>query len=280
MTAYYNIDKKKVVRVSTVLSHCEDKTHLKMWRERVGIEEAKKISNKASTRGTRIHKALELERTNPTKYDEYVSSFTEKVDEKEAKTLHKMLENYKEFRNIFNPTIIEEKLYYCDPKTNYDYAGTPDAMGSIIGTLYDKNGRVKVNPNTDLLIDYKNYARQKHTKFLSKAFLQLGAYYNAIKRNGIMDLQGCLLVTCTPRQLNLYYMDIKTSEFFASHFLRCLEYYTKKEKFPWEELLSELGYKDMLIVNDEYVPIRLYSKKEVDLIKAKKQKKTQELLDF
>ena len=45
--------------VTTVLSEMSDKTWLYEWRRRVGVENSKKITAKASGRGTRVHAICE-----------------------------------------------------------------------------------------------------------------------------------------------------------------------------------------------------------------------------
>ena len=271
---YYLIDGEKKVRVSTVLSHCEDKRHLKLWKERVGIETANQIRQTAATLGTRIHKALELEKTDLQKLDEYLSTFSEE----DYKVINNYLNNYGEFRNMFSPLFQEERLHFRDPITLHEYAGTPDAVGHVEGTLYDDKGNVMLEQGSLVLIDYKNYKKQKHVKFLTKPFLQLGAYYNAITKMNMADLDGCLLLTCSPRQLNYYYMDTNLSKYFARHFLRCLDFYLAQATFPWEDLMVKLGYDEMRIIDYSNIPQRLYTEKEVEKKKEKRLKKNKDLM--
>ena len=271
---YYVIDGEKLVRVSTVLSHCEDKTHLHRWKQRVGVEEANQIKNDAARLGTRVHKALELVKTDKQKLENYLLN----MSEEDAKNVRHYLGNYADFSNNFTPLFQEKKLHFKDPITLHEYAGTPDAVGHIEDDLYDDKGNLILEAGALVLIDYKNYKRQKHTKFLTKAFLQLGAYYNALTKMNMADLDGCLLLTCSPRQLNYYYMDVELSKFFAKQFLRCLDYYLTRSNFPWDQLITKLGYQDMAIVDHTYVPKRLYTQKEADKRIQKRLKKQD--LDF
>jgi len=55
---YETPDGKLYPSVTTVMSHAS-KESIKAWRERVGEEEANKISNQAATRGTKIHDLCE-----------------------------------------------------------------------------------------------------------------------------------------------------------------------------------------------------------------------------
>ena len=261
---YYSINKKKVYRVSAIISHCEDKTGLFEWRKKVGAEVAQQITTEAARLGTRIHKALECDQ-DYAQFTEYLGLFTPE----EQKQIKKYLQNYAYFRSVFNNTMTEEKVHYSEFGTNYEYAGTFDALGVLTKELYDRQGKIAIKPHTTLLIDYKNYAKQKNIKFLTKAFLQLGAYYHAVLNNKLADVEGCLLLTCTSRQLNYYYMDAKLSKYYAQHFLICLDYYLKKRKYPWEHLMEELGYADMRVVNSTNIPKRLYPKTEIEKLLEK-----------
>jgi hypothetical protein len=55
---HYEIDGEKYVRVSTVLGIIA-KPGLEAWRQKVGAEEANRISNEAAEHGTALHKILE-----------------------------------------------------------------------------------------------------------------------------------------------------------------------------------------------------------------------------
>lgn len=49
-----------VPSVTTILDATKDKTHLIEWRKRVGEKKAKEITTEAASRGTRMHKYLEM----------------------------------------------------------------------------------------------------------------------------------------------------------------------------------------------------------------------------
>lgn len=50
---------EKYPSVTTVLDKTSDKTHLEAWRKRIGIEEANRITKRATTRGTAVHTLCE-----------------------------------------------------------------------------------------------------------------------------------------------------------------------------------------------------------------------------
>ena len=55
---YVTPDGKKYPSITTVLGHFK-KQQLKEWRDRIGHEEAGKITRRASTRGTKFHNLME-----------------------------------------------------------------------------------------------------------------------------------------------------------------------------------------------------------------------------
>lgn len=55
----YDFDGKKYPSITTVLSKTADKSHLIAWKERVGEEEANRISKAATTKGSSLHLLLE-----------------------------------------------------------------------------------------------------------------------------------------------------------------------------------------------------------------------------
>jgi genome maintenance exonuclease 1 len=55
----YDFGTEKFPSITTVLSKTADKSHLEAWRERIGKEEADKISKHASSTGSELHNLLE-----------------------------------------------------------------------------------------------------------------------------------------------------------------------------------------------------------------------------
>jgi len=61
---HYNVDgsTERLPSVTTVLGETQEQSKrdsLQRWRQRVGVEEAKKITQQAATRGTSMHMYLE-----------------------------------------------------------------------------------------------------------------------------------------------------------------------------------------------------------------------------
>ena len=133
--------------VTTVMSYLS-KDSIKAWRERVGEEEANKISNQASTRGTKIHDLCEQILLN------------NDVTLDKLSLLDKQMFN--EFRpfldRIDNIHALETALY----SHHLRLAGRVDCIAEYEGTLS--------------VIDFKTSRKPKKKEWISNYFMQCTAY--------------------------------------------------------------------------------------------------------
>ena len=58
-TRLYDVNGSRLPSVTTILGATKDKQFLKDWKAKVGEQEAERIKNLSSTRGTAMHKFLE-----------------------------------------------------------------------------------------------------------------------------------------------------------------------------------------------------------------------------
>ena len=140
-----------VPSVTTVLGHFKKK-QIQEWRNRVGHEEANRISNIASTRGTKFHKLMEKYLDN-----EPVSNIlTEKVMPTLKESFHMMKKEVD--KSIDNIYYIEVPLF----STNMRMAGRTDIIAEFDGVLS--------------VIDFKTSNREKREEHIQDYFLQSTAY--------------------------------------------------------------------------------------------------------
>lgn len=136
--------------ITTVLSN-HGKQAIMEWRERVGAEEANKISGKASRRGTRVHKICE----------DYINN---EISEMKMQML---IPDLKELFFKIKP-IIDESLgdVYSQEQALYSHrlkiAGRVDLIGYW-------NGKLSV-------IDFKTSTKQKEESYIQNYFMQCTAY--------------------------------------------------------------------------------------------------------
>jgi len=139
---------EKYPSVTTVLSDYK-KQELMEWRARVGEAKANEISRKATTRGTSVHKALEMYLKN------------------EAVPIREMLPNVKSLffrmmkeieQKVNNIHCLEDRLFSHELKL----AGTVDCIAEYNGILS--------------VIDFKTSVRLKKKEQIGNYFMQAAAY--------------------------------------------------------------------------------------------------------
>jgi genome maintenance exonuclease 1 len=146
---YDTQDGYKLPSVTTILSYGKDTSFLDQWRERVGDDEAKRITEEAQNIGTHLHSNLE--------------NFLLDKPERTGPLISKMFADTiirKGLKHVTEIWGIEATVYY--PQL---FAGTTDLVG-----------KWKHKP---AIIDYKNARRAKKDEWVEDYKLQLCAYGEA-----------------------------------------------------------------------------------------------------
>lgn len=132
----------------TTITGLYNKKEILEWRKRVGEEEANRISTKASSRGTRVHKLCEDYLNNELNTDRYMPDSVGMF-----KSIQPIIDQY-----VDNIHAIEAPLYS-------DYlrvAGRVDCIAEFDGKL--------------AIIDFKTSSRQKSEDKIQNYFMQCAAY--------------------------------------------------------------------------------------------------------
>jgi len=141
----------KVPSVTTVLGHFK-RQNIKEWRDRVGHEEAQRISNMASVRGSKFHSLLE----------KYISNKHQKVGDLLAEQTHIARQAFYDamptLNRIDNIHYVETPLY----SEKMQMAGRTDVIAEFDGALS--------------IIDFKTALREKKEEWVQDYFLQTTAY--------------------------------------------------------------------------------------------------------
>jgi genome maintenance exonuclease 1 len=167
----YNVGDKKIPSVTTILSgtQSEDKRKaLAAWRERVGYQEATKITTQAATRGTEMHYIME----------QYLNGVGYLNLSKEGSLprmmAHTIVSNLDQLSRVYGT---EVSLHYED-----QWAGSSDAVG-----VY--NGKPTI-------IDFKQSNKPKREEWIEDYYYQIAAYALAHKKN-FGDIKQGLICVCT-----------------------------------------------------------------------------------
>lgn len=138
---------KKYPSVTTVLDKMSDKTALHEWRKRVGEEEANRVSNRASTRGTNIH----------TMCEKYVLN-----EEFDTSMPHNMM-IFNQIKRVLDERVDNVRATECTLYShNLQIAGTCDLVSDFNGDL--------------AIVDYKTSTKLKRKEWIEGYFLQASLY--------------------------------------------------------------------------------------------------------
>lgn len=138
---------KRYPSVTTVLGKMTDKTALNEWRKRVGEEEANRVSNRASTRGTNIH----------TMCEKYVLN-----EEFDTSMPHNMM-IFNQIKRVLDERVDNVRATECTLYShNLQIAGTCDLVSDFNGDL--------------AIVDYKTSTKLKRKEWIEGYFLQASLY--------------------------------------------------------------------------------------------------------
>ena len=197
----YDFGDKRLPSVTTILSRTKDQEFLTRWKNKVGHEEAERIKNVSSRRGTSMHKFLE-NHISDIGYDDLSA-----VGNEARPMAQKIIESG--FQNISEYYGSEVTLYYPDL-----YAGSTDM--------------VCLHGGVEAIIDFKQANRPKKEEWIEDYYMQIAAYAMA---HNIMfpkesKIEKGVIMVCTP---DLYYQEFVIEgnklQHYSWEFLRRLSQY-------------------------------------------------------
>ena len=167
----YDVQGLKLPSVTTILDKTKDKTYLDRWKAKVGHEEAERIKNLSSKRGTSMHKFIEKYITGAG-YDD-LTEIGVQAKPMAQKIIDVGLTPVTEYYGS------EVSLYYPGL-----YAGSTDL--------------VCVHNDIDTIIDFKQANKPKREDWIDDYFLQIGAYAMAHDYVHGSNIQQGIILICTP----------------------------------------------------------------------------------
>jgi len=165
----YAVDGNEYPSISTICSYRKRKS-IAEWRNRVGNEEANKISTRAATVGTSLHSIVEDYLNNNLDLERYKDKYLALLLFKQAKI---MLER------INNIHFQEAPLFSHE----FGIAGRVDCIAEFDGKLS--------------IIDFKTSSKEKKESWIENYFVQETGYAKMYEeRSGIKVDQIVTLITC------------------------------------------------------------------------------------
>ena len=212
-TRIYNIAGFKLPSVTTILAKTKDQEYLTKWKAKVGYEEAERIKNYSSKRGTSMHKFLEKHITG-----EGYEDLTEIGQE--AKPMA---------QKIIDVGLTPINYYYgSEVMLHYPglYAGATDLV-------CEHNG-------LDTVVDFKQSNKPKREEWIEDYFLQIAAYAMAHDYVYKSKIRQGIIMVCTP---DCYYQEFKFKDGelrrWKHEFLKRLDsYYYLKQDYKEEAQIS------------------------------------------
>ncbi len=177
----YDILGARLPSVTTILGRTKNQQFLKDWKEKVGEQEAERIKNLSSRRGTSMHKFLESYVTG-VGYDD-LTELGQKAKPMAEKIIEIGLAPVEEYYGS------EVTLYYPGL-----YAGSTDL--------------VCVHNGKDTIIDFKQANRPKKEEWIEDYYLQIAAYAMAHDYVHKSQIEQGIIMVCTP---DLYYQEFKVN---------------------------------------------------------------------
>ena len=175
----YDILGVKLPSVTTILAKTKDQEYIKRWRNKVGHDEADRIYNLSSKRGTTMHKFLEKHIKEDGHEDLTAIG-------KEAKPMAQKIIDIG-FAPVSEYYGCEVTLYYLGL-----YAGATDL--------------VCLHNDLETIVDFKQANRPKQKDWIEDYFLQIAAYAMAHDYLFKSEIKQGIIMVCTP---DLYYQEFK-----------------------------------------------------------------------
>ena len=180
-TRLYDVNGARLPSVTTILGRTKDQQFLKDWKAKVGEQEAERIKNLSSRRGTSMHKFLEHHILG-TGYDDLTGLG------QEAKAMAE---------KVIDVGLTPVEEYYGSEVTLYYpglYAGSTDL--------------VCVHNGKDTVVDFKQSNRPKKEEWIEDYKLQIAAYAMAHDYVHESNIEQGVIMVCTP---DLYYQEFVVS---------------------------------------------------------------------
>ena len=202
----YDVNGDRLPSVTTILGRTKDQQFLKDWKAKVGEQEAERIKNLSSNRGTAMHKFLEHYILG-TGYND-LTELGQKAKAMAEKVVDVGLAPVEEYFGS------EVTLYYPGL-----YAGSTDL--------------VCLHNGVETVVDFKQSNRPKREEWIDDYFMQIAAYCMAHDYVHGSNIKQGVIMVCTP---DLYYQEFKVNgaelRQWKHKFLKRLDMYydLKKEK--------------------------------------------------
>ena len=206
--------------MTTILSATKNQQFLKDWKAKVGEQEAERIKNLSSKRGTSMHKFLESH-IQGVGYDDLT-----------------------EIGQAAKP--MAEKIIEVGLTPVSEYFGS-EVMLHYPGLYAGSTDLVCMHNDMESIIDFKQSNRPKKEEWIEDYFLQIAAYAMAHDYVYKSEIKQGVIMICTP---DLYYQEFKIQgvelKNYKHKFLKRLDMYNELKFDEKEQANVNVKSKDFL----------------------------------
>ena len=178
----YEVSGMRLPSVTTILAKTKNQEYLTAWKNKVGHEEAERIKNLSSKRGTAMHKFLEK---------------------------HILGEGYEDLTEIGQQAKpMAQKIIDIGLTPVTEYFGS-EVTVHYTGLYAGSTDLVCMHNDMETIIDFKQSNRPKKDEWIEDYYLQIAAYAMAHDHmHGSQIRQGVIMI-CTP---DSYYQEFKIQD--------------------------------------------------------------------
>jgi len=213
----YEISSYRLPSVTTILGATKNQDFIKKWKAKVGEQEADRIKNHSSNRGT---------------------------------AMHKFLEHYVLGTNIVDLTGIgQEARPMADKIIEVGLAPVEEYYGSEVtlhypGLYAGQTDLVCLHNDLETIVDFKQSNRPKKKEWIEDYYMQIAAYAMAHDYVYGSSIRQGVIMVCTP---DLYYQEFRITD----HELRTWKHKFLKRLDMYYELIHDEKEKAKVNLNPE-----------------------------
>ena len=201
----YEISNYRLPSVTTILGATKNQEFLKEWKAKVGEEQAERIKNVSSARGTSMHK--------------YLESFITDVG----------YDDLTELGQAAKP--MAEKIMEVGLAPVEEYFGSEVTL-HYPGLYAGQTDLVCLHNGIETVVDFKQANRPKKKEWIEDYYLQIAAYAMAHDYVYKSQIRQGVIMVCTP---DLYYQEFRITD----HELRTWKHKFLKRLDMYHELIYD-----------------------------------------
>jgi len=238
---YFHVKRKrkKFPSVTTIISKYEDYSGLQKWKDKIGEEKARELTQAAAKSGAKIHRANEGKKVELTPKEQIVQNRHQSLIDN-----IQTIERERPILWIDTMDITGKRGgSLSDGFIEVGFGGTFDCLALVDKSKLIDEFDVPLanNVSSFFIVDWKTKRKLPNPEYLISYYLQAAAYAAGLNRNTDKKYKcnEALIALATTRSLALYYLSPKEILFYWRNFLEMVRCYFHNDVFDWHSFKSE-----------------------------------------